>query len=82
MTTKPLTSNERAELELLRDTVKQLIVFDGGAELLSHQQMHRHHKSEPYIGCVFCRDKFMLVSEHETEVAQLREALRTEGETC
>lgn len=62
---KALTSGERAELEVYRDQAKRLLMFDGGPELMSHVEMHRHHGDEPYIGCVFCRDQFCAVAERD-----------------
>jgi len=58
-----LTAADRAELELLRDVAGRLITFDGGAELMSWEAAHRRHRSEPYIGCPFCRDHFVLREE-------------------
>lgn len=55
-----LTLDERAELELLRDVAQRLIVFDGGAEVMPWVDRHRHHGDAPYIGCPFCRDRFVL----------------------
>jgi hypothetical protein len=64
---------ERAELEVLRDAFKRLINFDGGAELMPWVAAHRMHKTEPYIGCPFCRDEFVTVAEVEE---MLREVSR------
>ncbi len=57
-----LATRQRAELELLRDREKRLLIFDGGPELMSWAQAHRIHEraSEPYIGCPFCRERFEL----------------------
>lgn len=52
-------SVEAAKLAQLEDWKRRAIMFDGGPELLSHQQMHRFHVDEPYIGCLFCRDQFV-----------------------
>lgn len=55
---------EAAAKRLDEEAKRRLIMFDGGPELLSHAQMHRHHTDEPYIGCVFCQEKFVLAEEH------------------
>lgn len=63
MTTQPARSETerlRAELEQLRD-FKELLAFvdDAGTPVMkSHEEMHKHHADEPYIGCLFCRDRF------------------------
>lgn len=78
-----LTERERAELRILRDWAKRALGFDGWTELMTHEQMHRHHADEPYIGCVFCHDKFVPVSEHEeleAEFAKREAALKTTGD--
>lgn len=55
-----LTSDERAELHALRDIAKRLVNFGGDdSVLMPWIDAHRHHADEPYIGCVFCRDKFV-----------------------
>lgn len=51
-------ATDRAKLAQLADWNEMAVWFDGGPELLSHQQMHKHH-AKPYIGCLFCRDQFM-----------------------
>lgn len=58
-----LTTDERAELELLRDVAQRLIQFDGGAEVMDWATRHPLHKDDPYIGCPFCRDHFELRPE-------------------
>lgn len=55
----------RAEVEALRDERDRLAFLDDAAQpvVASWEQAHKHHADEPYIGCVFCRDKFVAVAE-------------------
>lgn len=92
-----LTTDDRAELEMLRDVAKRLIGFDGGAEVMPWVDAHRHHADEPYIGCVFCRDQFVPCDDaaveravqalapyvwHDKDAREIIEiALRAAGET-
>lgn len=75
---KALNRTQRAELQALRDNQQRLICFDGGAELMPWEAAHRHHRGEPYIGCLFCREEFVPLSravEAEALAARYREAL-------
>lgn len=62
--TQQLSSDERAELELLRD-LKQRVVGFGGDDytVMAWVDAHRLHADEPYIGCPFCRDQFVAKRE-------------------
>lgn len=56
-----MTPEERAELELLRDLKARVIGFGGDDyTLMPWVAAHRLHAEEPYIGCPFCREKFVL----------------------
>lgn len=55
----------RAENRLMHDKLERLIVFDGGAELQPWVNAHKLHRDEPYIGCPFCHDQFVLRSAAE-----------------
>lgn len=58
-----LSSEERAELHALRD-FRQTVAFvddDGSAVIRPWIDAHKTHADEPYIGCPFCRDKFVRV---------------------
>ncbi len=56
----PASAVERALRRLDEDTRQRLLVFDGGPQLMSWEQAHRHHADDPYIGCPFCHDRFVL----------------------
>jgi hypothetical protein len=57
----PLNEDERAELHALRDLRARLVGFGGDDfTLMPWVEAHRHHAEKPYIGCVFCRDRFVL----------------------
>lgn len=72
--TKPLDSDERAELELLRDLRDRVIGFGGDDYAVTPWVMaHRYHADKPYIGCPFCRDKFIAVAK----VDQLLNIIKT-----
>ncbi len=81
-----LATRQRAELELLRDREKRLLIFDGGPELMSWAQAHRIHerKSEPYIGCPFCRERFELkpVEHQDSERKQIERELEQVKRKC
>jgi hypothetical protein len=56
-----LEEAERAELEVLRDLKARVIGFGGDDYTIAPWiDIHRHHADEPYIGCPFCRDRFVL----------------------
>ena len=68
--TEPLSTNERAELEGLRDIAQRLLNFGGDdTVLMPWIDAHRHHTDKPYIGCLFCRDKFVPCDEAAIERA-------------
>lgn len=75
----------RAEVEALSD-FKDLLAFvdDAGQPVMkSWEQAHRHHKDEPYIGCVFCRDQFVKQARAESaerQLAECQKALRFYGD--
>lgn len=68
----------RAELEALRDEKDRLAFLDDAAQpvMASWEQAHKHHADEPYIGCVFCRDKFAPVEQTRDLIV---ERLRARG---
>lgn len=71
---KPGSLEQKIDAGLKRidaDIRERLVVFDGGPELLSWCDAHRHHEDEPYIGCPLCHDQFVPLAE----VERLREAL-------
>lgn len=61
----------RAKLGAVDDFIAQLAFVDDAGQpvLKSHEQMHKHHADEPYIGCLFCRDEFVLRSRAEAAEA-------------
>jgi hypothetical protein len=66
-----MTDEERAELEILRDLRERLILFGGDDfTVASWESAHSKHANEPYIGCVFCRDKFALRADVIEEVIE------------
>lgn len=54
---------EDALRRLDADVRQRLRIFDGGPELMSWENAHRLHRDEPYIGCPFCQDQFVLKSD-------------------
>lgn len=73
-TTKAQRDEALAKLAAVDDLTQRLAFLDdaGQAVMRSHEQMHRRHAEAPYIGCFFCRDKFVSTSELEAERAELR----------
>lgn len=60
-----LTTDERAELELLRDLRARVIGFGcDDYTIMSWEAAHRIHERRPYIGCCFCREKFTLATDN------------------
>lgn len=74
MQTDPLTTDERAELQLLRDLRARVIGFGGDDyTIMSWEAAHRIHESkgEPYIGCCFCRGEFVRKPAEPAKPAEL-----------
>lgn len=71
---------ERALLRVDADVRERLLIFDGGPTLMGWVDAHRHHKDEPYIGCVLCYDEFVPKANYLTAVEALREALELADE--
>lgn len=78
MAAEPLSTDERAELEILRDVAQRLIGFDGGAEVMDWATRHKLHADEPYIGCPFCRHEFVTASELRDIAEQALDVLERE----
>lgn len=83
-----LTVNERAELETLRDLRQRFIGFGGNDFTIAPWiSAHRLHADEPYMGCPFCRDRFMLKPDPEAHhqsctVLSDDPKIRAHGCTC
>jgi hypothetical protein len=60
-----LSTDERAELEALRDLHARYAFTDDAGQniLMPWIDAHHRHEDEPYIGCPFCRDQFIPVSQ-------------------
>jgi hypothetical protein len=64
----------KAQLALVDYAIQRVAFVDDSGQpvLQSHERMHKHHGSQPYIGCIFCRDDFGQLDPLELLVDKLR----------
>lgn len=67
----------QADLAAVDDFARRLAFVDDAGQpvLQSHEQMHKHHGEQPYIGCIFCRDKFGELAPLEEIAASLTDRI-------
>jgi hypothetical protein len=70
----PDVSEQRAELEVLRDLRERVLGFGGDDyTLVPWIDRHKLHvdRGRPYIGCPFCRDRFVCLDDPASVLAAL-----------